>query len=145
MATDAVVDSSVVVALVTLEEESDWASKRMQEYGYFHALDLSFYEVANALGNKVSNCLSAKDAAMAFKQAENMMNLFSIHSFSEVITESLTKALELKISVYDAAFLSLANKLDTQLLTLDHKLAKKLEHTKYYRLIECPHKKTSGK
>jgi len=140
MATDAVVDSSVTVALVTLEENSDWSSRKMQEHGFFHTLDLSFYEVANALANKVFENLSAKDAATALKQAEKMMNLFTIHNFSEVVTDALNKALELRISVYDAAFLSLAFKVDTQLLTLDQKLAKKIAQTKYYRLIE-----TAGK
>jgi len=144
MATEAIVDSSVAVALVTLEGESVWASRSMQEHRYFHALDLSFYEVANALRNKVSDNLSARDAEMAFKQAESMMNLFSIHNFSEVVIEALAKAIELKISVYDAAFLSLADKLDAHLLTLDRRLANKLEHTKYYSLIECPYKKTEG-
>jgi len=112
----------------------------MQEHGFFHTLDLSFYEVANALANKVFENLSAKDAATASKQAEKMMNLFTIHNFSEVVTDALNKALELRISVYDAAFLSLAFKVDTQLLTLDQKLANKIAQTEYYRLIE-----TAGK
>ena len=57
MATEAVVDSSVIVALVTLEKYSDWASKSIQEHEYFHVLDLSFYEVANAIEHKVSDDL----------------------------------------------------------------------------------------
>ena len=70
-----------------------------------------------------------------------MMNLYEIHNFSEVIVDALNKALELKITVYDAAFLSLACKLDLRVLTLDTKLVKKLECTKYQDLIECPNKK----
>jgi len=140
MATDIIVDSSVIVSLVTLERYSGWASKSVQEHEYFHILDLSFYEVANALQHKVSENLKAKDASTAFNQAEKMMNLYTVHSFSEVIADALSKALELEVSVYDAAFLSLANKLDTRLLTLDQKLAKKLECTKYDRLVECPNK-----
>jgi len=140
MATDIVIDSSVIVSLVTLEKYSGWASKSLQEHEYFHILDLSFYEVAHALQHKVSEKLKTRDATAAFKQAEKMMNLYLVHNFSEVITDALNKALELEISVYDAAFLSLANKLDTRLLTLDQKLAKKLELTKYDRLVECPNK-----
>jgi predicted nucleic acid-binding protein len=140
MATDAVVDSSVIVALVTLEEQSDWAEKAVQNYEYFHILDLSFYEVANALEHKRSSCFDAEDARTAFKQAQNMMNLYAVHSFSEVITESLNKALEFKIAVYDSAFLSLADKLQMPFLTLDTKLTKKLAHTRYAEVIRCPNK-----
>ena len=143
MATDVVVDSSLIVALVTLERCSELASKSIQEYEYCHVLDLSFYEVANAIKHKVSDGFSAKDAAMAFKQAEKMMNLYSIHNFSEVIVDALNKAVELDIAIYDAAFLSLADKLDMHLLTLDTTLAKKLERTKFDGLIECPNKKAS--
>ena len=140
MAIEVVVDSSVIVALVTLEKYSEWASKSIQEYEYFHVLDLSFYEVANAIEHKVSDEFGAKDAAAAFEQAEKMMKLYAVHNFSDVIVDALNKALELKITVYDAAFLSLACKLDLRFLTLDTKLAKKLECTKYERLIECPNK-----
>ncbi len=140
MAIEVVVDSSVIVALVTLEKYSEWTSKSIQKYDYFHILDLSFYEIANAIEHKVSDELGAKDAAAAFEQAEKMMNLYAVHNFSEVIVDALNKALELKIAVYDAAFLSLACTLDLRFLTLDTKLAKKLECTKYKGLIECPNK-----
>jgi predicted nucleic acid-binding protein len=69
-----------------------------------------------------------------------MMNLFTVHKFSEVITDSLNKAMEEKITVYDAAFLTLAEKLKTPFLTLDIKLAKVIEDTKYYELMEYPTK-----
>jgi predicted nucleic acid-binding protein len=138
MAIEVVVDSSVSVSLVTLENYSDWASKSLQEYEYFHVLDLSFYEVANAIKHKVSGEFDAKDAAAAFEQAEKMMNLYAVHSFSEVIVDALNKALEFNITIYDAAFLALAYKLDLQLLSLDTKLFKKLECTRYKGLIRCP-------
>ena len=140
MAIEVVVDSSVIVALVTLEKHSEWASNSMQEYEYFHILDLSFYEVANAIKQKTSDQFSEKDAAAAFNQADKMMKLYTVHDFSEVIVDTLDKALELKIAVYDAAFLSLASKLDLRFLTLDTKLARKLDCTKYEGLIECPNK-----
>jgi predicted nucleic acid-binding protein len=44
----------------------------------------------------------------------------------------------LNITVYDAAFLSLAGKLDLRFLTLDSKLVEKLECTRYAGLIGCP-------
>jgi len=142
MATEAVVDSSVIVALVTLEKYSEWASKSIQKYEYFHVLDLSYYEVANAIMQKVPEGLCPNDATLFFNQAEKMMNLYAVHNFSEVIVDALNKALELDVAVYDAAFLSLAEKLDAPLMTLDIRLSQKLESTKFNGLIECPANET---
>jgi predicted nucleic acid-binding protein len=138
MATDAILDSSIIVALVTPEKYSGWARRKIENYEYFHALDLSFYEVANSIEYKVPKELDTKDAIEILRKAEKMMNLFTVHTFSESTTDLLKKALELKITTYDAAFLSLSDKLKMPFLTLDIKLAKKLEHTKYYELVECP-------
>ncbi len=142
MPTEIVVDSSVVTALVTPEQYSDWASKKLSAYDDFHALDLNYYEVANAIKYKKSDRFDAKDAAKAFMQAAEMLDLCAVHNFSEVIKNAIAIAMELNITVYDAAFLSLAEKLDAQLLTLDQKLVKKLEGTKYYSFMESPNKKT---
>jgi predicted nucleic acid-binding protein len=138
--TEVVVDSSVIAALVTPEEYSDWASKKMAEHEDFHILDLSYYEVANALRHKTANKFNAKDAVNAFTEAAELMNLHAVHNVFEVIADAMALALQLNITVYDAAFLSLANKLDLRLLTLDVKLTKKLEGTKYNGIIECPNR-----
>jgi len=137
---EVVVDSSVIAALVTPEEQSEWASQKMSKHNYFHVLDLTYYEVANAIKHKTSNRFRAKDAQDAFLEATKLMSLFAIHNFSEIIDNAFAEALGLNITIYDAAFLSLADKLGVLFLTLDEKLAKKLEDTKYYRLIECPNK-----
>jgi predicted nucleic acid-binding protein len=110
----------------------------MGEHQYFHILDLSYYEVANAMKHKTSARFGAKDAVKAFNEATELMNLYAVHSFSEVVTDAMALALELNITVYDAAFLSLANRLDMRFVTLDAKVAKKLECTKYGGIIECP-------
>jgi predicted nucleic acid-binding protein len=143
MPAEIVVDSSVVAALVTPEQYSDWASKKLSEYDDFHALDLNYYEVANAIKYKKSDSFDAKDALKAFIQAMEMMDLYTIHNFSEVINNAIAIAIELNVTVYDAAFLWLAEKLDAQLLTLDQKLVKKLEGTKHYSFMEYPNKKTT--
>jgi predicted nucleic acid-binding protein len=140
MVTEVVLDSSVIIALVTLEDYSDWARKKISEHTYFHIIELNYYEVANALNYKQSKKFSAKDAEEALTQAIELMNLFGVHSFGEVIVDAMNLALELDIAVYDGAFLSLADKLDIRLLTLDIKLAKKLEKTKYFGLLEYPTK-----
>ena len=140
MPTEIVVDSSVLAALVTPEQYSDWASKKIAEYNDFHALELNYYEVANAIKYKKSDSFDAKDATKAFNQAIEILDLYAVHNFSEVINDALSIAIELNITVYDAAFLSLAQKLNAKLLTLDQKLVKKLEGTKYFSLMEYPNK-----
>jgi predicted nucleic acid-binding protein len=121
-----------------LEQHSDWAEQKMSEYEYFHVLDLSFYEVANALRYKTSNRFTAKNVCAAFSEATSLMNSFALHSFSEVIDNAIAIASDISIAVYDAAFLSLAEKLNLKLLTLDEKLAKKVHNTKYYQLLVHP-------
>ncbi len=145
MATEVVLDSSVIVALVTLEEYSDWARKKMSEHGYFHILELNYYEVANAIRYKQTDKFSAKEAEEAFAEAIELMDLFGVHSFGEVVVDAMSLALKLNIAVYDAAFLSLADKLDMRLLTTDVKLAKKLENTKYNGLIEHPNTQSQNR
>jgi predicted nucleic acid-binding protein len=140
MINEAVVDSSVIIARYAAEEQSEWARQKMAEYAYFHVLDLNYYEVANALKYKISGSFTSKDAHAAWLEALKLMNLFALHSFSEVIDDALTVALKLNISVYDAAFVSLADRLGMRFLTLDEKLAKKLAETKYYRLVEFPNR-----
>jgi predicted nucleic acid-binding protein len=138
MTTDVVVDSSVIVALVIPETHSNWALKKISEHEYSHILDLSYYEVANAIKRKTPDKLSLEEAEKASTKAIRIMDLFGVHSLGEVIVDAMGLALELDTAVYDSAFLSLADKLDLQLLTLDFKLAKKLENTKYHELIKYP-------
>ena len=96
--------------LVTPEQYSDWASKKLSEYSDFHALDLNYYEVANAIKYKKSDRFDAKDTLKAFNQATEILDLYAVHNFSEVINNALAIAIELNITVYDAAFLALAAK-----------------------------------
>jgi predicted nucleic acid-binding protein len=143
MPIDVVVDSSVIAALVTPEQHSEWASKKLAEYNDLHGLDLSYYEVANALKYKKSERFDGKDVVKAFMQAREMLDLCAVHSFSEVINKAVSIAMELDITVYDAAFLSLAERIDAKFLTLDLKLVKKLEGTKYLSLMDYPNNKTT--
>jgi len=141
MVTEVVLDSSVIISLVTIEDHSAWARQKLSEYRYFHILDLNYYEVGNALRYKQSAKFSMKDAEKAFKEAVEFMDLLGVHSFREVVIDAMNLALKLNIAVYDAAFLFLADKLNTRLLTLDLKLTKALENTRFRELIECPTKR----
>jgi predicted nucleic acid-binding protein len=135
---EAVLDSSAIVALVIHEEHTAWARQKLSEQRYFHVLDLSYYEVANAIRYKISRDFTQKDALVPWADARKLMSQFFQHSFSETVDEAFRIASNLSISVYDAAFLSLADSSNLRFLTLDEKLFKKLEGTKYHKLLESP-------
>jgi predicted nucleic acid-binding protein len=99
---------------------------------------LTYYEVANAVRHKAARELGKRNHQEVFQQAFELIELYAIHSFSEVTHDALALALELKITVYDAAFIALAKTLGVKLLTLDVKLAKALEGTNYEAFVEYP-------
>jgi predicted nucleic acid-binding protein len=138
MATEAIVDSSTIVALVLPEEHSNWALNKLSKYENFHIPEFAYYEVANAIKSKTPTRLGTQEAEKIFADAIKVMDQFGVHSFGEVVIDALNLALELNIAVYDAAFLCLADKLGINLITLDLKLEKKLENTKYGKFIESP-------
>jgi Predicted nucleic acid-binding protein, contains PIN domain len=132
-----VVDSSVVIALVTPESASERVSRKLADYDYFHILDLNYYEVANGIGVKVVRKeLTKKEGIEAFTNAVKVMDLYAIHNFSEIIANAIAISLETGITSYDGAFIALAREIDAKLLTLDAKLAAKLRGTKYYKFVE---------
>jgi predicted nucleic acid-binding protein len=132
-----VIDASVIVAAVTPEEQSKWAFEKISQYSYFHILDSNYYEVANALRYKRTDN-SALDIQVAWEDAKNLMSLFILNGFSEAINDAFAEAKDLNITVYDAAHVILADKLKTNFLTVDMKLVKKLEKTKYSAILNVP-------
>jgi predicted nucleic acid-binding protein len=139
MATEGVLDSSVIVSLVVPEEFSDWSDNVMKEYKSLSTLELSYYEVTNALRNKVMQReLPKAEASGALVDASELISRLELHEAEEVIFASFNLATELNISVYDAAFLNLAKKHRSKLITLDTKFAKKIKGTPYYNILVHP-------
>ncbi len=137
--TEAVVDASAIVAAVVPEKHSEWVSGRLRRYGYFHVLDLTYYEVSNSILNKVSKKeLTGSKASASFSEALKAMALYETHSFQEIISDSLHLASSLGITAYDCAYLLLARKFGLSFLTLDTKLAKRLAGSSYLELLDYP-------
>jgi predicted nucleic acid-binding protein len=134
---ETVIDSSVIVALVTPEVHSRWSRQKIAAYNRLHILDLSHYEVANALRYKAENH-SLINTQAAWSTAQNLMNISIHHTYTEVINRALSEAKNLNIAVYDAVYVLLADKLDIPFLTVDIKLTKRLEGTKYHSLLDFP-------
>jgi predicted nucleic acid-binding protein len=138
MATEVVIDSSIIVALIMPEECSDWALEKTSTYNYHHIPEFAYYEVANVIKCKTPSKFTVSEAEKLFNMAFQIMDQFGVHSFGDVVIDALSVALKHNVAVYDAAFLCLADKLNLSLLTLDLKLAKKLENTKYHKYIVIP-------
>lgn len=139
MATEGILDASVIVSLVVPEEFSEWSESTVNRYKYLGTLELAYYEAVNALRNKViQRELTENNADKALKEILEVIGSLDIHPTQSISQSSLALALECNIFAYDAAYLSLAKNLNSKLITLDTKFASKLKGTKYYGLLEHP-------
>lgn len=133
-----VVDASVVLKWLLLDEPlSDAALAIRQaheaESGPLACPELLFYEVANVL---VSKSHLSLDDAIAFVKAVLEVGLF-VSPFGEGDYPSAMRlAREHDLTVYDAAYVALARKLQCEFVTADLKLHRQLRHLKWVRLLE---------
>jgi predicted nucleic acid-binding protein len=125
-----VVDASVVIKLFVDEELSDRAIAlfgllRGDDPPRFYVPDLFFIECANILWKYVRRLgLQQKDALHAIS---NLIKL-PLHpvATTALLPGSLALAIENGITAYDAGYVSLADRLNTTLVTADGKLIRKL-------------------
>ncbi len=137
---DGVLDSTVVLALLTPDDGSDWADKLVRELLDVYVLDITPYEVYNALIKKFRlGELSESELDRAKEMADSLIyKTFQVREFKEIKARAFQIARRVNISVYDAAYLALAERLRVYFYTLDHKLREKLSGTKYYKITMVP-------
>ncbi|MEM2896819.1 MAG: type II toxin-antitoxin system VapC family toxin [Candidatus Bathyarchaeia archaeon] len=118
-----VIDASVVAKWLIPEEDSDKALKVLQEYVNgkveIYSPDLLVYEVANVMRYRPD----IDDETLA-TNIESLFNLQLnlIPPSSDVISEAITRAKALNLSMYDACYVVIAETLATNLITADAKL-----------------------
>ncbi len=122
-----VLDSNVVVALVTKDDRAPAVAHKMEELAeageVLHAPSLLRYEVANALTRKVvAGELESADARRAWHEIAAMPIL--LHGLDDG-PRAIEIARQLRReSAYDASYVALAQELGAELLTLDGPLAR---------------------
>lgn len=120
----AVVDASVVIAVLTGGEQVEWAERQLAATGPHRSLwapHLIDAEVGNALRRLV-----ALDTVRADRAADALLDLLDLPLRRIAHTGLLDRAWELRhnLSFYDGLYVALAEQLDAPLVTLDNRLAR---------------------
>jgi predicted nucleic acid-binding protein len=116
----AVVDSSALAALLFGEAAGAEVAARLEERS-LAAPTLLRYEVAS-VGLKKLARYPRQSAALA--EAFSLFERLDIRELPVPVAEVVSLAREVRLTVYDAAYLWLARSLDCELVTLDRKLAR---------------------
>lgn len=122
-----VVDASAIAALYIPEEGSELVEKALGQARSLHTLDLAAYEVANVVWKHARRgLLRQEEAAELVEEALRLLKTLEIHTYAEVLEDALRLALRHGVTIYDAAYAALAEKIGGVLLTLDKQLAEKI-------------------
>lgn len=122
-----VVDASAIAALYIPEEGSELVEKALGQARSLHTLDLAAYEVANVVWKHARRgLLRQEEAAELVEEALRFLKTLEIHAYAEVLEDALRLAFRHGITIYDAAYAALAEKIGGKLLTLDKQLAEKI-------------------
>ena len=119
-------DASTIILLIKRHPEK--ATKTLDEE---HILDLTIYEVGNALWkiNKLLDKTDAPKALQAIKEAHPLLSLMNAQKLedAEDLTQTMEKAHQKNLSFYDAAYIQVAKRMGLTLATEDTRLLKASE------------------
>lgn len=120
-----VVDASVVVKWFVPEVHSVAARQWLNASHDYIAPDLVFPEAANAIWKKVRNGDLGADDAQRLVRDVSAVGVEAV-SMRALVSDAHAMAVRTGITVYDATYLTLAVRLETQVITGDDHLARKL-------------------
>jgi predicted nucleic acid-binding protein len=127
-----VIDASALAALLMPESGSEEVEKAVKEAEGVSTLDLAAYEVGNAVWWRVRRGeLSMEEGNVVISTLLLLLEIFEVFSYREVAADAFKLAVDASITVYDAAYVVLAKRLDARLLTLDKELLRKFPDVTY--------------
>lgn len=131
-----VLDASIILKLIFEERDTPQALQLMENHitgeEKIAAPELLYYELANVLATKV--LIHEKSASLALAEIFNL----EIETFTlgvEEFLSSISVSRKYKISVYDASYMILAERLSCNFITADAQLFSKTKDLKYVRLL----------
>jgi len=127
-----VIDASALAALLMPESGGEEVEKAVKEAERVFTLDLAAYEVGNAVWRRVRRGeLSMEEGNVVVSTLLSLLETFEVFSYREVAADAFKLAVDAGITVYDAAYVVLAKRLDARLLTLDGELLRKFPNVTY--------------
>lgn len=129
-------DASIILKFIFEEQDTPLALQLRENHitgeEKISAPELLYYELANVLTTKV--LISAKNASSALAEIFNL----EIETFTlgvEEFLSSISISRKYKISVYDASYVILAERLNCDFITADVQLFRKTKDLKFVRLL----------
>ena len=127
-----VIDASALAALLMPEDGGEEVEKAVKEAERVSTLDLAAYEVGSAVWRRVRRGeLSMEEGNVVVSTLLSLLETFEVFSYREVAADAFRLAVDASITVYDAAYVVLAKRLDARLLTLDGELLRKFPDVTY--------------
>jgi predicted nucleic acid-binding protein len=134
-----VVDASLVVKWFVPELHSEAARRWLEASHDYIAPDLLFPEAGNAIWKKVRREELTQDEGQGLAVALSAVAVEAV-SMRGLLSDAHALALSTGITVYDATYLTLAVRLETQMITGDDRFARRLaDHAMlgpYVRAVE---------
>ncbi len=131
-----VLDASIILKLIFEEQDTPQALQLRENHitgeDKIAAPELLYYELANVLAIKVA--IPVKDASSALTEIFNL----EIETFTlgvEEFLSSISVSRKYKISVYDASYMILAERLNCNFITADVQLSRKTKDLKFVRFL----------
>ncbi len=131
-----VLDASIILKLIFEEKDTPLALQLRENHitrkEKIAAPELLYYELANVLAAKVP--IPVKNASSALAEIFNL-EIVTFTLGAEEFLSSISLSRKYKISVYDASYVILAERLKCDFVTADVQLFRKTKDLKFVRLL----------
>jgi len=131
-----VIDSNVYASVVVKDEFYEKCRRYMLMKKV--TLDLAFAEAGNVIWKHMKmGRIKAEDTVRRAEVLKRLVNTSKVYESKDLLVEAVELAVKYDVTVYDALFVALAQRLNDKLVTTDRKLWEKLRNTDISHLIEC--------